>query len=100
MGCRTRTKRSITSKQAPNSKLNAANAVVVDSLTGVERSCGGAGDEGVDGNDGDDVLRRRNQVEYLVEAARLPVRAAIRKGEELDVERRYRTGLHEHRGRT
>jgi len=47
------------------------------------------------------VLRRRNQVEYLVEAARLSVRAAIRTGEELDVERsRYRTGLHEHRGRT
>jgi hypothetical protein len=99
MGCRTRTKRSITSKQAPKFKLNAANAVV-DSLTTaeeqIERSWSGGGDEGGDGND-DDVLCRR----YLVEAARLSVRAAIRTGEELDVERsRHRTGLHEHRGRT
>jgi hypothetical protein len=40
-------------------------------------------------------------VKHLVEAARLSVRAAIRTGEELDVERsRQRTGLHEHRGRT
>ena len=87
MGCRTRTKRSITSKQAPKSKLNAANAVV-DSFTADAIAVA-------------HVLRRRNQVEYLVEAARLSVRAAIRTGEELDVERRrHRTGLHEHRGRT
>jgi hypothetical protein len=33
MGCRIRTKRSTTSKQAPERKLNAANAIVVDSLT-------------------------------------------------------------------
>ena len=33
MGCRTRTKRSTTSKHALEPKLNAANAVVVDSLT-------------------------------------------------------------------
>lgn len=67
----------------------------------IERSWGGGGNEGGDGNGDDDILRRRNQVEYLVEAARLSVRAAIRTGEELDVERsRHRTGLHEHRGRT
>ena len=80
MGCRTQTKRSTTSKQAPEPKLNAANTVVVDSLTG------------------DAVAHDLGE---LVEAARLSVRAAIRTGEELDVERsRHRTGLHEHRGRT
>jgi hypothetical protein len=87
MGCRTWTERSITSKQAPKSKLNAANAVV-DSFTADAVAVA-------------HVLRRRNQVKHLVEAARLSVRAAIRTGEELDVERsRQRTGLHEHRGRT
>jgi hypothetical protein len=81
MGCRTCTKRSITSKQAREPKLNAANAVVVDSLA-----------------DHADAVVHLGE---LVEAARLSVRAAIRTGEDLDVERgRHRTGLHEHRGRT
>ena len=81
MGCRTRTKRSTTSKHAPKPKLNAANAVVVDSLA-----------------DHADVVVHLGE---LVEAARLSVRAAIRTGEELDVERsRHRMRLHEHRGRT
>jgi hypothetical protein len=62
-------------------KLNAANTVAVDSLA-----------------DHADAVVHLGE---LVEAARLSVRAAIRMGEELDVERsRHRTGLHEHRGRT
>lgn len=81
--------------------LQRADAFVSTAEEQIERSWGGGGDEGSDGNGDDDVLRRRNQVEYLVEAARLPVRAAICTGEELDVEwSRHRTGLHEHRRRT
>lgn len=81
MGCRTQTKRSTTSKQAPKPKLNAANAVVVDSLA-----------------DHADAVVHLGE---LVEAAKPSVRAAIRTGEELDVESdRHRTGLHEHRERT
>lgn len=81
MGCRTQTKRSTTSKQAPEPKLNTANTIVVDS-----------------------VANHANAVVHLgerVEAARLSVRAGTRTGDELDVERgRHRTGLHEHRERT
>lgn len=81
--------------------LRRADAFVSTAEVQIERPWGGGSDEGGDGNGGHDVLRRRNQVEYLVEAARLSVRTAIRTGEELDVERgRHRTGVHEHRGRT
>jgi hypothetical protein len=81
--------------------LRRADAFVSTAEEQIERSWGGGGDEGGDGNGDDDVLRRGNQVEYLVEAARLSVRVAIRTGEELDVERsRHRAGLHEPRGRT
>ena len=39
------------------------------------------------GTSNDSLTRRRNHVSYLLEAARLAVRAAMRAGDELDVHR-------------
>jgi hypothetical protein len=44
--------------------------------------------EGEDeGGNGDTLTRRRNHVSYLMEAARLAVRAAMRAGDEIDLHR-------------
>jgi hypothetical protein len=40
------------------------------------------------GGSSDSLTRRRNHVSYLMEAARLAVRAAMHAGDELDVHRR------------
>jgi hypothetical protein len=41
-----------------------------------------------EGGSGDGLTRRRNHVSYLMEAARLAVRAAMHAGDELDLHRR------------
>jgi hypothetical protein len=40
-----------------------------------------------EGGNGDTLTRRRNHVSYLMEAARLAVRAAMRAGDEIDLHR-------------
>lgn len=40
-----------------------------------------------EGGNGDTLTRRRNHVSYLLEAARLAVRAAMRAGDEIDLHR-------------
>src|SRR5262249_20324872 len=73
--------------------LGKADAFITTAEDLIERSWGCENDDGDESDDGgDSIMRRRNHVEYLVEAAKMAVRAAAYTGEELEDLARRRTG--------
>ena len=76
--------------------LGKADAFITTAEALIVRSWSGDGDErdgdDEDGDGDDSVLQRRNQVEHLVEAAKLAVRAAGYTGQELKALTQRRRG--------